>query len=118
SGEAVRLFLDYYDEPIKDLMIIYDDLDLPTGKIRLREKGGHGGHNGVKSVIHHLGTKDFKRIRIGIGHPDGSDVIDYVLTRFSKGEKAVVSDAVERAADACEAWFNTPFPEVMNKYNQ
>lgn len=119
SGEAVRPFLDYFDVPVDDIVVIYDDLDLPTGKIRLRQKGGAGGHNGVKSLIAHLGTKEFKRIRIGINHPSPEgDVIDYVLRPFSKKESQTVTDAVQRAAKACEMWLHAPFPEVMNEYNK
>lgn len=118
SGEAVRPFLDYYKVPTEDLVVIYDDLDLPTGKIRLREKGGHGGHNGMRSIISHLGTKEFKRIRVGISHPARElDVIDYVLKPFSKQERKVVAEACERAAEACERWVSVSFPEVMNEYN-
>lgn len=118
SGEAVRPFLDFFKATVEDLVVVYDDLDLPTGKIRLREKGGPGGHNGMKSVITHLGTKEFKRIRIGIQHPgDSRDVIDYVLRPFSRNEKGEVSHAIEQAASACEMWFSSPFPEVMNEYN-
>jgi PTH1 family peptidyl-tRNA hydrolase len=118
SGDAVRPFLDYYGLSIEDLVVIYDDLDLPAGKIRLRQTGGSGGHNGVKSLIAHLGTKDFKRIRIGIGHPGvQGTVIDYVLKPFSKAEKQAVSDAVERAAAACGKWVSEPFARVMNDYN-
>lgn len=118
SGEAVRAFMDYYDVPPDDLIVVYDDLDLPTGRIRLRQKGGSGGHNGVKSIIAHLGTKEFKRLRIGISHPSrDKDVIDYVLRPFSKDERGLVTDAVQRASSACEKWIGTPFLEVMNEYN-
>jgi PTH1 family peptidyl-tRNA hydrolase len=119
SGEAIRPFIDYYHVPTDDVVVIYDDLDLPTGKIRLREKGGAGGHNGVKSLITHLGTKEFKRIRIGINRPSPEgDVIDYVLKPFAKNEKEIVTDAVRLAAEACETWLHAPFPEVMNEYNK
>lgn len=118
SGEAVRAFLDYYDVPTEDLVVVYDDLDLPTGKIRLRQKGGSGGHNGVKSLIAHLGSKEFNRIRIGINHPErDKDVIDYVLKPFSKDEKDDVANAVSRASDACRKSVHMPFLEVMNEYN-
>src|SRR5699024_6123224 len=69
SGEGVRPLIDYYKIKPEDVLVVFDDLDLPTGKIRLREKGGHGGHNGIRSLIQHLATKEFKRIRIGIGRP-------------------------------------------------
>src|SRR5699024_7065336 len=80
SGEGVRPLLDYYDIPVEDVAVVFDDLDLPAGRIRLREKGGHGGHNGIRSLITHLGTKDFKRGRIGMYRPDIQiRVVDYVL---------------------------------------
>lgn len=118
SGIAVRPLLDYYKLPAEDLVVIYDDLDLPTGKIRLRQKGGSGGHNGIKSLISHLGTKDFNRIRVGIDRPPQENiVIDYVLKPFSKNEKEIISDACDRASDACLKWAQVPFPQVMNEYN-
>lgn len=118
SGEAVRPLLDYYEIATEDVLVIYDDLDLPTGKIRLRQKGGHGGHNGIRSMIDHLGTKEFKRLRIGVGRPESAaPVIDYVLGSFSKAEKEQAAESIEKAADACEAWMQKPFLEVMNEYN-
>ncbi|WP_163972091.1 aminoacyl-tRNA hydrolase [Oceanobacillus halotolerans] len=118
SGEAVRPLLDYFDIPVEDVLIIYDDLDLPTGKIRLRQKGGHGGHNGIRSVIDHLGTKDFKRIRIGVGRPISQSIIDYVLGTFPKSEMDNVATSIQKSADACETWLTTPFDQVMNEFNQ
>ena len=119
SGEGVRPLLDFYKVDYHNVLVIYDDLDLPTGKIRLREKGGHGGHNGIRSLIDHLGTKDFKRLRIGIGRPeDRTPVVNYVLKPFAKAEMAEVNLSIEKAADASEAWFNQSFNEVMNEYNR
>lgn len=119
SGEGVRPLLDYYGVTPEETVVAYDDLDLPVGKIRLREKGGHGGHNGIKSLITHLGTKDFKRIRMGIGRPaDQTPIVNYVLQSFSKAEVAEISSVIEKAADACEMWLDNPFTDVMNKYNQ
>ena len=83
------------------------------------KKGGHGGHNGIKSLITHLGTKEFKRVRIGIGRPMSQmAVVDYVLQRFQKDEIDIISKAVEQAADACEAFIRTSFDDAMNHYNQ
>ncbi|AUJ24458.1 aminoacyl-tRNA hydrolase [Virgibacillus dokdonensis] len=119
SGDAIRPIIDYYNIDLSNILIIFDDLDLPVGKIRLRQKGGHGGHNGIRSIIDHVGTKDFKRIRIGIGRPDVSQsIIHYVLQRFPKHETSEVKLSVQKAADACDAWIERPFPEVMNEYNQ
>lgn len=119
SGEAVRPLMDYYNLALEDILIIYDDLDLPTGKIRLRAKGGHGGHNGMRSLINHLGTKEFNRIRFGVGRPTNQmPVVDYVLNNFAKAEQQTITDSIEKAADACEAWMKgQPFLEVMNEYN-
>ncbi|WP_067729696.1 aminoacyl-tRNA hydrolase [Oceanobacillus damuensis] len=119
SGESIRPLMDYYNVEHDDVLVIYDDLDLPTGKIRLRQKGGHGGHNGVRSTIDHLGTKEFKRIRIGVGRPTSPiPVVDYVLGSFPKAEHDDVVSSIRNSADACEAWLKgTPFIEVMNEYN-
>lgn len=87
SGEAVRPLMDYYKIDIQDVLVVYDDLDLPVGKLRLRETGGHGGHNGIRSLIQHLGTKDFKKLRIGVGRPTNAQpIVDYVL-QPSQGRK-------------------------------
>jgi PTH1 family peptidyl-tRNA hydrolase len=118
SGEAIRPLMDYYQIDSDDVLIIYDDLDLPAGKIRLREKGGHGGHNGIRSTIDHIG-KDFKRIRIGIGRPvTPMRVVDYVLGTFPETQREDVAHSISRAADACEAWIDKPFQTLMNTFNQ
>ena len=118
SGECVRPLMDYYDVSDEDIVVIYDDLDLTPGKLRLRAKGGAGGHNGMKSLIAHIGTDEFNRIRIGVGRPDGRmGVADYVLSSFSKEEQPLIDEAIERSASACKAWLNAPFLEVMNEYN-
>jgi len=119
SGESIKELVDFYQIDIDDILVIYDDLDLPTGKIRLRQKGGHGGHNGVRSTIDHLGTKSFNRLRIGIGRPDGRmPVIDYVLGKFTKEQHQDVISSIKDAADACESWLEKPFSEVMNEFNK
>ncbi|WP_316572796.1 aminoacyl-tRNA hydrolase [Neobacillus sp. YIM B06451] len=119
SGESIRAAMDFYKIGMEDILVIYDDLDLPVGKIRLRQKGSPGGHNGIKSTIAHLGTADFNRIRIGISRPPaGMAVPDYVLGRFRKEEEPLMADAVEKSAAACEAWLEKPFLQVMNEFNQ
>ncbi|WP_040285247.1 aminoacyl-tRNA hydrolase [Sporosarcina koreensis] len=118
SGECVRPLMDYFEADDEDIAVIYDDLDLTPGKLRLRAKGGAGGHNGVKSLIAHLGTDVFNRVRIGIGRPDGRmAVADYVLGPFSEDEQPLIREAVERSAAACRDWLGRPFLEVMNDYN-
>ncbi|WP_079707655.1 aminoacyl-tRNA hydrolase [Paraliobacillus ryukyuensis] len=119
SGESLRPLMDFYELTEEDVLVVYDDLDLPTGKIRLRQKGGHGGHNGIRSIIDQLGSKNFNRLRIGIDRPTGEKtVIDHVLGKFDKSVASDVQQSVERAADACESWMNKPFPQVMNDFNQ
>jgi peptidyl-tRNA hydrolase, PTH1 family len=119
SGESIRAVIDFYQIDVCDIVVIYDDLDLPVGKIRLRQKGSAGGHNGIKSTIQHLGTQEFNRIRIGVDRPkNGMKVTDYVLGRFHEEEKGLTMEAVKKSADACEAWLDKPFLQVMNEYNQ
>ncbi|MBC2160383.1 aminoacyl-tRNA hydrolase [Listeria booriae] len=117
SGECVRPLMDYYDIPVEDVLIVYDDLDLPTGKIRLRQKGGAGGHNGMKSLIQHLKTQEFNRIRVGVDRPANGDVINYVLGDFPKAEQPDIIAAIKQSADAIEAWPGKNFQDVMNNFN-
>ena len=119
SGEAIRPLMNYYDIAVEDLLVIYDDLDLPVGKIRLRQKGSAGGHNGIKSTIAHLGTNSFNRIRIGIDRPKGDMPIpNYVLGRFSNDEWLIMEEVIDKCVNACKLWMEKPFLEVMNVYNQ
>ena len=119
SGESVRAIMDYYQIELEDLLVVYDDLDLSVGKIRLRQKGSPGGHNGIKSIVAHIGTQQFNRIRIGIDRPQpGMSVPDYVLGRFRPEEQAFTQEAVKKSADACAVWLEKPFLQVMNEYNQ
>ncbi|MFC3882069.1 aminoacyl-tRNA hydrolase [Bacillus songklensis] len=118
SGESIRPLMDYYNIEIEDFLVIYDDLDLPQGKIRLRTKGSPGGHNGIKSIQHHLKTQEFKRIRVGIDRPqNGMKVTDYVLGRFTNEEMVLLKEAIHKSVLASEEWINRSFLEVMNLYN-
>ena len=118
SGECIGALMNFYDISPNDLLVIYDDLDLPVGKVRLRQKGSAGGHNGIKSTIAHLGTQEFNRIRVGIDRPkNGMSVSDYVLGRFTPDEMATMQPVIGTCADACESWLNKPFLEVMNQFN-
>ncbi|KXA36071.1 aminoacyl-tRNA hydrolase [Staphylococcus lugdunensis] len=119
SGQAVGPLMDYYNVAIDELIVLYDDLDLNQGQVRLRQKGSAGGHNGMKSIIQHLGTEQFKRIRIGVGRPtNGMSVPDYVLQKFSKEEMMTMDHVVEHAAQAVEAFIDTSrFDHVMNNFN-
>ncbi len=117
SGECIRPLVDYYQIETNDIYVIYDDLDLPFGKLRLREKGSAGGHNGMKSLIHHLGTQQFNRIRIGIGRSKFQGVSDHVLSKFNEEENTHIQEAIQHSVSACEEAVNSPFIQIMNKFN-
>lgn len=118
SGRAVGKAAAYYKlDREKDILIIYDDLDLPVGNIRLRSSGSDGGHNGIKSIISHLSTKRFNRIRVGIDKDPRIPTIDYVLGKVRKEDQSAYQQALEKAADAAIRFVDTPFDKVMNIYN-
>jgi PTH1 family peptidyl-tRNA hydrolase len=118
SGESLRSFMDYYKVKLEDLIVVYDDLDTEVGRIRLRYQGSPGGHNGIKSIIQHMGTQVFNRVRLGISRPEPGMVIsDYVLSSFAKAEKADLSTMVEEACDAIEYALSHSFEQTMAKYN-
>lgn len=118
SGECIRAVMDYYQIETEDIVVIYDDLDLPVGRIRLRQKGSAGGHNGIKSTIAHLGTESFNRIRVGIDRPtNGMKVTDYVLGRFTSEEQDMMEDVIQKCGAATKQWLSTPFLQVMNEFN-
>ncbi|MCF7802237.1 MAG: aminoacyl-tRNA hydrolase [Candidatus Marinimicrobia bacterium] len=119
SGEAVRHLMDYYQIELEDTMVIFDDLDIPFGQLRVRKTGGAGTHRGVRSVIQHLGSEDFPRIRIGIGGNQGTKSAEvYVLENFEKGEAELLPQVIERAADAVENWMVHGIDQTMNQFNQ
>jgi len=117
-GEAIASMMRYYAVEIADILVIYDDLDLPSGKLRLRESGNSAGHNGIKSIIQYLKTKDFKRLRVGIGKDPLQDSADYVLGKFTTKEKKAIKAAIEKATAAALAFVSCDFPSVMNEYNK
>jgi len=126
SGDAVSRLVKRYDIAPGDLIVIHDDLDLPTGKIRIREGGGSGGHKGIDSIITHINTPDFYRIRIGIGRPDQPEaasreraaaVIDYVLSDFTREEKRAIDEAIPRVGQAIVCLITEGVTAAMNKYN-
>ncbi|GAW63640.1 peptidyl-tRNA hydrolase [Ligilactobacillus acidipiscis DSM 15836] len=118
SGRAVGPLLDYFKIEVEDLIIIHDDMDLQLGRIRLRQKGSAGGHNGIKSVIAHVHTQAFKRVKVGIDHPQQMSVVNWVLSRFSVTEQALMKDAVTQACDAVEYWLaGNTFMNTMNRFN-
>ncbi|AZR74561.1 aminoacyl-tRNA hydrolase [Anoxybacter fermentans] len=119
SGEAVAPLVRYFKIPLENLMVIYDDLDLEPGKLRMRRLGGHGGHNGVRSIIDCLGSKEFPRLRIGIGHPgDLMPVRDYVLSRFFEDELKLMEEAVNLACQGIELWLEQGIERAMNQVNR
>ncbi|GIM46044.1 peptidyl-tRNA hydrolase [Collibacillus ludicampi] len=119
SGQSVRALVDWYKPSIEDLIILYDDMDFPPGSLRLRVKGSAGGHNGIKSIISHLGTQEFYRIRIGIGRPaPGRDVINHVLSRFTSEERPLMEEAVKRAVEAMACILTDGFEKAMNQFNK
>ena len=118
SGEAVAYLLQRFGVSPEKLLVVYDDVDLPLGKVRLRAKGSAGGHNGIKSIVESLGTQDFPRMRIGIGRPpDGADQVEYVTGTMSKDEQEVVDEAVRRAAQAAVDAVADGMTTAMNRFN-
>ena len=117
SGIAVRAFVDFYKLNSEDILVISDDLDLDLGKFRLRRNGSSGGHNGLKSIISHLGTDNFKRLRIGISN-DKDDVINYVLSKFSKKELSEIDTMFDTLVDVLDDYFVMDFTSLMSKYNR
>lgn len=117
SGESVRPLMDYFKIDIDDLLVIYDDLDTETGKIRLRQKGSAGGQNGMKNIIKHLGCQDFKRIRVGIGKDPRIPIVDYVLGKVRKEDLDNYNEALADAKNAALEYIVNGFDKAMNKYN-
>ena len=117
SGIAVRAFVDFYKLNSEDILVISDDLDLDLGKFRLRRNGSSGGHNGLKSIISHLGTDNFKRLRIGISN-DKDDVINYVLSKFSRKELNEIDTMFDTLVDVLDDYFVMDFTSLMSKYNR
>lgn len=119
SGEAVRQAADFYKIPAQRVLVVADDVSLPVGKLRIRLKGSAGGHNGLKSIIQHLGSEEFPRLKIGVGekpHPD-YDLADWVLGKFAGEDKKTIDAAVKRAADAVEAVIRDGAEKAMGKFN-
>lgn len=119
SGESLRAACDFFKiDPEQELIVIYDDISLAPGQLRIRTKGSAGGHNGIKSIISHLGTQVFLRVKVGVGEkPQGWDLADYVLGHFSKEEQQVMQESFDRAADAAAALLSEEVQQVMNEYN-
>jgi PTH1 family peptidyl-tRNA hydrolase len=118
SGESIRDIVEWYKIPMDRLILIYDDMDLPLGKIRIRRSGSAGTHKGMKSVIYHLQLDTFPRIRIGINKvPEHIDIIDYVLGKFTKDERNIINDSIIKAAEAVVTVIKSGIDEAMAKFN-
>lgn len=118
SGESVRELMDYYKCDLSDLIVIYDDISLDVGKLRIRAKGSAGGHNGIKNIIAQLSTQEFTRIKIGVGEkPAKMDLADYVLGRFSKEEQPIIRESADRARAAVAEIITHDVASAMNKFN-
>lgn len=117
SGDAVQTGLNKFHLGIEDILVISDDITLPPGKIRLRKQGGSGGHNGLKSIIHTLGSNEFTRLRIGVGDVDEGSLVDHVLGPLPKESSKLMSEALASSADAIELLLSKGLAESMNTYN-
>ncbi len=117
SGEAVSKFFSFYKVAPQDLLVIYDDLDLPLGKLRLRPRGSAGGHHGMESIIARIGTTDFPRLRVGIGRPNPDADIDHVLGEFDEDEFRVMNETLDRSAEAVAVWLGEGIAKAMNEFN-
>ncbi|OGO05838.1 MAG: aminoacyl-tRNA hydrolase, partial [Chloroflexi bacterium RBG_13_56_8] len=117
SGGALRSLSQRYEILPERILVIHDDLDLPLGKIRLRATGSSGGHKGIESIISKLGTRDFARLRIGIGRPNGGDPTDYVLADFTKQQLPIIQESYQLAERAVVCFLEEGIEEAMNKYN-
>ena len=118
SGHAVAELIRYYRIALPDVLVIVDDVNLPLGRLRIRARGSHGGHNGLRSVAGQLGTDEYARLRIGVGRGDERrDLADHVLARFEADEQQTIHSAVDRAADAEELFVTDDIQKVMNTYN-
>ena len=117
SGEAVRAVMDYYKIPIEDVLIVYDDISLELGRIRFRPNGSDGGHNGIKSVIQHLGTNNIARLKIGIGPQPNLPSEVFVLQNFSKEELETLKTVLSKAKDGIGCYFKEGMAAAQNKYN-
>ncbi|MGZ5472613.1 MAG: aminoacyl-tRNA hydrolase [Thermoanaerobaculia bacterium] len=118
SGDAVRLLVNAYLESTDELIVVYDDIDLPLGKLRIRPSGSAGTHNGMRSIVEILGTERFPRLRIGIGASDGGRLRDYVLDEFAADEQPAVDRAIERSVEALVLFARGDLRRAMNEFNR
>ena len=117
SGESVRMAMEYYRIEPEELIVIYDDIDIPMGNVRLRKKGSAGTHNGMRNILYHIQTEDFPRIRVGIGSGKKEDMINYVTGGIPKSDGETLKIAVEKAADGAACIIEKGIEKAMNEYN-
>lgn len=117
SGEAVRAVMDYYKIDIKDILIVYDDIALDIGRIRFRANGSDGGHNGIKSIIKHVGTKEFDRLKVGIGPQPNIPSENYVLQNFPKDQLETLKDVLKKSDEAIKFYLENDIQKAQNKFN-
>jgi len=117
SGTGIAPLMRYFRCKPEDLTVVVDDADLPLGRLRIRAKGGTGGHNGLASIIENLGTQDFSRVRVGVGRENLGGLIEHVLSKFAEDQKEVVGSAVQTAAEAILCLIENDLTESMNRYN-
>lgn len=118
SGEAVLAVVNYYKLDVDNILVVYDDLDLPVGKIRIRKNGSSGGHKGMNNIIELLKTTEIKRIRIGIMNTSKIDTVDYVLGRFNEEDLSLINLAISQAPKMLESFLVDTFDDFMNKFNR
>lgn len=116
SGESVRSIIDFYKIPVENIIVIYDDISLEVGRLRIKARGSAGGHNGIKNIIAHLGTDSFPRIKVGIGQPT-YDLVEFVTDRFSIEDREIVEKSFEAAVDAVAVIIREGINSAMNKFN-
>ena len=117
SGIVVRKFIDYFKIDIKDILVIVDDLDQKIGSYKIKSNSSSGGHNGLKNIEQNIGTKDYKRLKIGINNGNKDNVVDYVLGRFNKEERNIINKVIEIGTEVILDFINTDFNKLMTKYN-
>ena len=121
SGYSVRCLVEGHDVNSTDILVVYDDVNLPLGRLRMRASGGPGGHRGMESIVQNLQTEDIPRLRLGIALDESEmpdeDLVDFVLTTFAEDEEVTVREMVDKAADACESWLREGCEATMNRFN-
>lgn len=117
SGEVVRKFIDFFKIKPEDILVIHDDLDQTIGKIKLKQNSSSGGHNGIKNIELHLGTKNYKRLKIGISNDKTIDTKNYVLGKINKEERKILDESIDRCINIIDDYFKMNFIDLMSKYN-